>query len=36
MPERLERLRATVSELETELAALTELDDATRALLEEG
>lgn len=35
MPERIEKLRATVNELEAELAALTELDDPTRALLEE-
>ncbi|MDA1054338.1 MAG: DUF4404 family protein [Planctomycetota bacterium] len=35
MPERIEKLRAMVTELEAELAALTELDDATRALLEE-
>ena len=35
MPERIEKLRATVTELEAELASLAELDDATRALLEE-
>jgi len=35
MPERIEKLRATVTELEAELASLTELDDPTRALLEE-
>lgn len=35
MPERIEKLRATVSELEAELASLSELDDPTRALLEE-
>ncbi|HUG69778.1 MAG TPA: DUF4404 family protein [Pirellulaceae bacterium] len=35
MPERIEKLRATVAELEAELASLTELDDPTRALLED-
>lgn len=35
MPERIEKLRATVTELEAELASLAELDEATRALLEE-
>jgi vacuolar-type H+-ATPase subunit I/STV1 len=35
MPERIEKLRATVTELEAELASITELDDPTRALLEE-
>ena len=35
MPERIEKLRTTVTELEAELASLTELDDSTRALLEE-
>ena len=35
MPERIEKLRATVTELEAELAAITELDDPTRVLLEE-
>jgi chromosome segregation ATPase len=35
MPERIEKLRSTVTELEAELASLTELDDSTRALLEE-
>ncbi|HRX78095.1 MAG TPA: DUF4404 family protein [Pirellulaceae bacterium] len=35
MPERIEKLRATVTELEAELASLAELDEPTRALLEE-
>ena len=35
MPERIEKLRATVSELEAELASLSELDDETRNLLED-
>ncbi|MCA9123465.1 MAG: DUF4404 family protein [Planctomycetaceae bacterium] len=35
MPERIEKLRATVTELEVELASLSELDAPTRALLEE-
>lgn len=35
MPERIEKLRATVTELEAELATLSELDDQTRVLLEE-
>ena len=35
MPERIEKLRTTVTELEAELASLSELDDPTRALLEE-
>ncbi|MEX0820167.1 MAG: DUF4404 family protein [Pirellulaceae bacterium] len=35
MPERIEKLRATVAELEAELATLSELDDSTRELLEE-
>lgn len=35
MPERLDRLRATLDELDRELEALDTLDDATRARLEE-
>ncbi len=35
MPERIEKLRETVTELEAELASLSELDEQTRALLEE-
>ncbi len=35
MPERIEKLRATITELEAELASLTELDATTRELLEE-
>ncbi|MBC8353556.1 MAG: DUF4404 family protein [Planctomycetes bacterium] len=35
MPERIEKLRATVTELEAELASLSELDEQTRTLLEE-
>lgn len=35
MPERIEKLRATVTELEKELASLSELDAPTRVLLEE-
>ena len=35
MPERIEKLRATVAELEAELASLSELDDQTRVLLEQ-
>jgi polyhydroxyalkanoate synthesis regulator phasin len=35
MPERINKLRATVTELEAELAGLSEVDDETRAVLEE-
>jgi len=35
MPERIDRLRATVRELEKELASLSEIDDQTRDVLEE-
>ncbi len=35
MPERLEKLRATVQELESELQSLDTLDDEARALLRE-
>ena len=35
MPERIHRLRTTVTELESELAGLDEVDDETRAVLEE-
>lgn len=35
MPERINKLRQTVAELEAELDELSELDDDTRAMLEE-
>ena len=33
MPERIEKLRATLGELEIELASLSEIDDETREVL---
>ena len=33
MPERIEKLRATIGELESELASLSEIDDETREVL---
>ena len=35
MPERLEKLKATIQDLESELDSLTTVDDETRSLLEE-
>lgn len=35
MPQQIAKLRATIAELERELASLSELDDETRALLTE-
>ena len=35
MPERIEKLRATIEELESELASLSEIDDETREVLKE-
>jgi hypothetical protein len=33
MPERIEKLRTTIAELEAELASLSEIDDETREVL---